>query len=773
MKIQGGESHVKGSHGLTESKGFRIKASGAAFQMLSSGMYSDKPAAVLREIGCNATDAHIAQGTPDRPIEVKLPNRIDNQFYVKDWGPGLSHDDVMGLYTTYFESTKQTSNDYTGAFGLGSKSPFSYVDSFTVTSVHGGKKRTYTAHLGDDGSPTIALLTTEQAESDWEHGIQVSFPIKPDDYAVFQERAQRIYRWFRVTPRVIGAAPVKAVEWAADTPLYGKIMASDQMRVLMGNVVYPVNVNTMQGLSPLASYAFRFGGIVLKMPIGSVQVAISREELQYDPQSMTALANRLEQFMRVVANELEQKAREFQKADWTGKCSTKATRHTWSDNSLGHVNWSELFDAAGFPDADELAGLLTHYNMKLPAYAGASSHFRVLTPGGNKVHHMAVTAGRAGTGDYIRDADIDLEADTAVYFGAASHPLARARKAVIDGKHKQIVLVSPNVTKDATKKLYEAEAKKFAKEFGIKAVFDVAALDLPAGFAARGSGTKKGKKKGATLPPLPSEQVMFLKDMPSDPHKVPPTADISKIRPADQHFMCRAPGWSWGYDRGIRVFDRHADKDTAFSAKQWNGIWGDFVSLQKDLGAPRTAGFVLVDAAKIRALDLPKRGWKTSYHAIQDWLADPGTRDLVANEAGKWRPTVQLVGHASTWVEYFVWLRHDNALLFNHLAPVLTAAGLHDQLVDIHKASKDAKVAAGQNTPSAVLLYDKLRSTFTDVPPIPKAGARTYLSPADLERQVRARFPMARDVFDVSDMRLVVQNGSTPQVQDFLKLLFS
>ena len=138
MKLAYTDSHVLGSHGLTQTKEFSIRTSAHAFKLLSSGLYSDKISAVLREIGCNAMDAHVEEGTPDRPIEVKLPNRIDHQFYIKDWGPGLSHADIMELYTTYFASTKQTSNDLTGAFGLGSKSPFSYVDSFVVVSVHDG-----------------------------------------------------------------------------------------------------------------------------------------------------------------------------------------------------------------------------------------------------------------------------------------------------------------------------------------------------------------------------------------------------------------------------------------------------------------------------------------------------------------------------------------------------------------------------------------------------------------------------------------------------------
>ena len=119
MRVQAPGENVLGSSGLKETGGFKINATAQAFKILSSGLYSDKVRAVLREIGCNAHDAHVAAGSPSRPFLVKLPNALDDRFYIQDWGPGLSHDEVMQLYTTYFASTKQDSNDYTGAFGLG------------------------------------------------------------------------------------------------------------------------------------------------------------------------------------------------------------------------------------------------------------------------------------------------------------------------------------------------------------------------------------------------------------------------------------------------------------------------------------------------------------------------------------------------------------------------------------------------------------------------------------------------------------------------------
>ena len=79
-------------------------------------------------------------GQQDTPFEVHLPTILEPYFSVRDYGTGLTDQEIESIYTTYFESTKTNSNEYIGALGLGSKSPFSYTDNFTVTSVKNGSK---------------------------------------------------------------------------------------------------------------------------------------------------------------------------------------------------------------------------------------------------------------------------------------------------------------------------------------------------------------------------------------------------------------------------------------------------------------------------------------------------------------------------------------------------------------------------------------------------------------------------------------------------------
>ncbi len=152
-------------------------------------------------MSCNAVDAHTEANT-EQPIEIKLPNELDKQFYVKDYGTGLSHEQVMKLYTTYFESTKQGSNDFIGGLGVGSKSPFAYTDSFTVESRQNGKIRLYAAYLDEQNMPAISKTSEENTNE--KNGLTIGFPVNPSDFKEFAKEAENLFKSFKQTPVIKG-----------------------------------------------------------------------------------------------------------------------------------------------------------------------------------------------------------------------------------------------------------------------------------------------------------------------------------------------------------------------------------------------------------------------------------------------------------------------------------------------------------------------------------------------------------------------------------------
>lgn len=330
MKIDNNTRQVE-THGIQSQGQFSIKTSAQAFQLLSSGLYSNKVRAVIRELACNAADAHKMNANKE-PIEIKIPNALDNQFYVKDFGPGLAHDQVMRLYTTYFESTKSDNNDMTGGFGLGSKSPFAYIDSFTVESVHNGVKNIYSAFVDDNNIPNIAHMGEVPAiDEDGKQiptGLTVGFPVKPADFKKFEHEALSVLSWFD-TPANLKGTPEKVrnaidrgnIAYETQTIIltgskfnlkahetYRQSMdfarhGSRTPTVVMGNVSYPLKEQEEWKDNKKINWLYN-RNVIFKWPIGKVSVAVSREDLAYDKPSLKVLPGILEEAFDDVAREV-------------------------------------------------------------------------------------------------------------------------------------------------------------------------------------------------------------------------------------------------------------------------------------------------------------------------------------------------------------------------------------------------------------------------------------------------------------------------------------
>jgi len=88
------------------------------FDILRNKLYSDKALAVVREYSTNAADANVENGVGSTPIIITVPNPMSPQFKVRDFGKGLSEDEVRNVYCMYGRSTKRDSNSFTGQIRL-------------------------------------------------------------------------------------------------------------------------------------------------------------------------------------------------------------------------------------------------------------------------------------------------------------------------------------------------------------------------------------------------------------------------------------------------------------------------------------------------------------------------------------------------------------------------------------------------------------------------------------------------------------------------------
>lgn len=288
---------------------FRIRNSAKAFNILSSGLYANKIKAIIRELSCNAVDSHVAAGKADTPFDVHLPNSLEPWFTIRDYGTGLNHEQVTNIYTTYFESTKTDSNAFIGALGLGSKSPFSYTDNFTVTAVKDGSKRIYTAFINEQGVPSIALMSDH--DTDEPNGVEVKFAVNDQyDFGKFKQEAYNVYQYFKLQPVVSGASGFKVAELQyRDKNIIPGVHAMKDGRTvaIMGNIAYPIDVPNSE--SNLGDLRHLLGcNLVMEFDIGELDFQASREGLSYIPSTIEAIKKKLAALNAVLSTKLTDKA---------------------------------------------------------------------------------------------------------------------------------------------------------------------------------------------------------------------------------------------------------------------------------------------------------------------------------------------------------------------------------------------------------------------------------------------------------------------------------
>lgn len=268
-------NHVETSE-LT-SIGYKIKVSPEAFEILFSKLYSDPKSATIRELATNAADALVGK---NEPFQVHLPNNLEPFFSIKDNGTGLSEQQITNVYTIFFESDKTDSNELTGCFGLGSKTPFSYTDNFSVISRFNGKKYFYNAFINTKKLPDIAK--TGEEDTTESNGFEVSFAVKSDDFYEFCSKANNVLSWFKIKPIVRGNKNFTFDEkiYTFQDPTFGVYTDNhSSSHLVMGNVAYPIGENNLSLNKEEA--ALLHWGVDLFVKIGDVDVAAGREALNY------------------------------------------------------------------------------------------------------------------------------------------------------------------------------------------------------------------------------------------------------------------------------------------------------------------------------------------------------------------------------------------------------------------------------------------------------------------------------------------------------------
>lgn len=293
------------------------------YHLLSAALYSNKPLAVAREVICNAWDAHIDAGITDTPVKVTLTHE---KLIIQDFGKGIPHDQIREIYGVYGKSTKVADGRVTGGFGLGSKSPWAYVDHFGVTSCHEGKKTIYRMSKSSGvvlGKPAIIPIVTVPTE---ESGLTVEITLKQkDDRSTFQEIIQRLVYLGDMKVELNGALLETIAFDKAENGFM--LVRSDKLepvgsliRVRYGNVVYPVEphheyagpykeaIKFIQRVGVKNSYYYdhNYWTLIIQAPPHSISITPSRESISMTDHTITTLKGLLQKFVKTANDRFQE-----------------------------------------------------------------------------------------------------------------------------------------------------------------------------------------------------------------------------------------------------------------------------------------------------------------------------------------------------------------------------------------------------------------------------------------------------------------------------------
>lgn len=312
--------------GTLESAAFKVEMNAMLFHSVIDGIYADKIRAPMRELATNARDGHAAAGNLDEPFDVFLPSELDPTFKVRDYGTSLSHEQVFGIFTTIFASSKRKDNLGVGMIGLGAKSPFAYTSIFTVTAYLDNKMRVYSAYIKEDGVPQIALL--HEAATNERNGVEVSFAVKREDIQKFRSAAPATFFGFDPQPNILNETyvhqePTVILSGPSWTLYDGKTVPfGSKLMARQGCVLYPIDQTALDVDSPLFNWP-----VVIDFPIGELSVATSREALGYDSKTRANLQRRMEAAYNEMAELVSEQVCEAE--TWIDACVMVADAMTY------------------------------------------------------------------------------------------------------------------------------------------------------------------------------------------------------------------------------------------------------------------------------------------------------------------------------------------------------------------------------------------------------------------------------------------------------------
>lgn len=317
IETQGKGVEVVGNFDFTDDTKARI------MQSLSDKMYTRKELASVREYSNNANDAHIVAGKPTSEVLITLPTMEDFTFKVRDFGSGLTKQQIRDVYCVMGLSTKRNSAAENGVLGYGCKAGFAHADSFTVTSWVNGEKTVYNCVKGDS-TKLHSVYELSRTPSDEPSGIEICIPVKQSSLWTFHQEAADYFKYWEVLPtinRLEDSHNARMMKFRNTPPtLQGegwnvrpRSEGSAVGVAFMGGVPYRIDWNVLSKRMSLTAQKrclfdlLQNNDVTLFFKMGEVQFVDSRESLEYTDFTIKALMDRIESIFAKIQESFQAK----------------------------------------------------------------------------------------------------------------------------------------------------------------------------------------------------------------------------------------------------------------------------------------------------------------------------------------------------------------------------------------------------------------------------------------------------------------------------------
>jgi hypothetical protein len=211
---------------------------------LLTNLYQNGALAIFREYLANGYDSQMRAGNlGEKQIEVNINRPQDGAFKkfdgsvltekgvfsVKDYGTGMSHQEMKDIYAKYGNSTKEDENESIGGFGVGAKSALSITDYFEVISIKDGQKIKASIQLESKNIAQMYVLSVEKTDD--HNGLEVRIPITDTIAQEIDAESKRFFfAWSKNVVTVNGEEPF----WA------GYFDNKDRVLPLMNSIDKPI-----------------------------------------------------------------------------------------------------------------------------------------------------------------------------------------------------------------------------------------------------------------------------------------------------------------------------------------------------------------------------------------------------------------------------------------------------------------------------------------------------------------------------------------------------